>query len=131
MLTGAMDELPLARQIAERAGLGDDAIHAGRTSLVDLASLVSAAGRVVCADTGVAHLATALRTPSVVLFGPCSPAHWGPPADREWHRAIWKGRSGDPHAATPDPGLLAITVDEVLEALAEVSAVVARARVAA
>ena len=73
----------------------------------------------MCGDTGVAHLATALRTPSVVLFGPTSPALWGPPPDRPWHRALWAGTSGDPHGQRPDPGLLAIGVDQVTEALAD------------
>jgi ADP-heptose:LPS heptosyltransferase len=78
---------------------------------------VAAAGRVVCGDTGVAHLATALGTPSVVLFGPTPPAEWGPPAARPWHRALWAGRTGDPHASEPDPGLLALEPRQVLEAL--------------
>jgi hypothetical protein len=42
---------------------------------------------------------------------------WGP-TDRECHRVLWRGTSGDPHGDTPDPGLLAIAADEVLEALA-------------
>jgi ADP-heptose:LPS heptosyltransferase len=92
-------------------------VLAGRTDLRELAAAVSAAGRVVCSDTGVAHLATALSTPSVVLFGPVPPAHWGPPAGREHHRVIWKGGLGDPHAAEPDRGLLEISVSEVLESL--------------
>jgi ADP-heptose:LPS heptosyltransferase len=92
--------------------------------------MVAAAGRVVCGDTGVAHLATAVGTPSVVLFGPSSPALWGPPAERHWHRALWAGTSGDPHGRLPDPGLLAITVDQVLEALGDLPAAPARDRVA-
>ena len=60
---------------------------------------------------------TALRTPSVVLFGPVSPALWGPPAERTWHRVLWTGTTGDPHGSFPDPGLLAITVDDVVAAL--------------
>jgi len=95
-----------------------------------LGRLVAAADRVVCCDTGVAHLATALGTPSVVLFGPTSPALWGPPADRPWHRALWAGGSGDPHGQLPDPGLLAIAADQVLEALDDLPAAPARERVA-
>src|SRR4029453_232522 len=53
--------------------------HAGQGGVPPIARLVAAADRVVCGDTGIAHLATALRTPSVVLFGPTSPALWGPP----------------------------------------------------
>lgn len=85
--------------------------------VMTLAAHVAVAGRVVCGDTGVAHLATALRRPSVVLFGPTSPARWGPPAERREHVALWAGRTGDPHAERPDPGLLAISVSDVLTAL--------------
>lgn len=83
-----------------------------------LASLVAGAGRMVCGDTGVAHLATALRTPSVVLFGPVPPAWWGPPPERWWHVALWAGRLGDPHGQVADPGLLEIGAADVLLALA-------------
>jgi len=76
----------------------------------------------VCGDTGVAHLATALGTPSVVLFGPTSPARWGPPPDRAIHQVLWAGRTGDPHASRPDPGLLAIGENEVLQALTRLPA---------
>jgi len=117
VVTGAPEEADLARRVAQRAGLPPEAVLAGGTDLAQLAAVVGAAGRVVCGDTGVAHLATALRTPSVVLFGPEPPSRWGPPPDRPWHRALWNGRRGDPHGRTPDPGLLQITVDEVVEAL--------------
>jgi len=72
---------------------------------------------VVCGDTGVAHLATAFATPSVVLFGPTPPDRWGPVTDGP-HRVLWAGREGDPHAADADPGLVEIPVDAVLDALA-------------
>jgi ADP-heptose:LPS heptosyltransferase len=82
-----------------------------------LVRAVDAAQAVVCGDTGVAHLATALRTPSVVLFGPEPPSRWGPPPSRPWHVALWAGRFGDPHATRPDPGLLELGVDDVLHVL--------------
>jgi len=116
LLTGSAAEEELAHAIARGAGLPASAVHAGRTDLLGLAGLVAAADRVLCGDTGVAHLATALRTPSVVLFGPTSPAEWGPPSDRPWHRALWTGGRGDPHASEPDPGLLDLSVADVLAA---------------
>lgn len=116
VLTAGLGEVPLAHAIARRAGLDPDAVLVG-ADLVQLAATIAAASRVVVGDTGVAHLATALGTPSVVLFGPTSPAAWGPPPERRRHRALWAGRHGDPHGATVDPGLLAITVDDVVEAL--------------
>jgi ADP-heptose:LPS heptosyltransferase len=117
ILTGSASERPRALQIAQAAGLDRRDVVAGRTGLRELAGLVASVGRVVSGDTGLAHLATALRTPSVVLFGPISPAHWGPPADRLIHHALWLGRTGDPHGARIDPGLLDISVEMVCGAV--------------
>ena len=117
VVTGGGDEFALAQEVAHRAGLDKSAVLAGRTGLMELAATMSAAARGVSGDTGVAHLATALRRPSVVLFGPTPPGLWGPPPDRPWHITIWKGRRGDPNAGSADPGLLEISVDEVLDAL--------------
>jgi ADP-heptose:LPS heptosyltransferase len=87
-----------------------------------LLRVVDAARIVVVGDTGVAHVATALRTPSVVLFGPEPPTRWGPPADRPWHVALWAGRRGDPHAGHTDAGLLELAVLDVLLAVHQVRA---------
>jgi ADP-heptose:LPS heptosyltransferase len=120
VVTGGPDERRLAAEVGEGAGLPTRAILAGQTDLVSLAGVVACAGLVLCGDTGVAHLATAFGTPSVVLFGPVPPSEWGPPTDRPQHVALWAGRRGDPHAAEPDAGLLEITVEEVLAAAAQV-----------
>jgi ADP-heptose:LPS heptosyltransferase len=85
------------------------------TDLRRLAALVADAALLVCGDTGVAHLATAYRTPSVLLFGPTPPAEWGPRTDGP-HTVLWKGGRGDPHGAQLDPALAAITVADVLTA---------------
>lgn len=123
LVSGSAAEAPLARELTERAGLPPAANRAGAThDLLELALLVASAGRVVCGDTGVAHLATALRIPSVVLFGPTAPARWGPPPQRPWHVVLWAGTVGDPHGASVDPGLLAIGSDDVLRALSALSA---------
>jgi ADP-heptose:LPS heptosyltransferase len=113
VITAGPGEEALAQEVARR---GDATVFAG--GLRDLAGLVAGASRVLSADTGIAHLATALGTPSVVLFGPTSPARWGPPADRPQHRALWAGRHGDPHGTTPDAGLLCLEPRHVLEAIA-------------
>ena len=117
LITGGPDERALAEHVAAEAGLPEDAVLAGRTTVAELAEVIGSAGRLACGDTGVAHLATALGTPSVVLFGPTPPDEWGPPPDRPRHRVLWSGRRGDPHGDRPDPGLLEISVEDVLAAL--------------
>lgn len=117
VVTGNREERDLAASVADLAGLPEGDVLAGRTGLAELAALVRHARLVVCNDTGVAHLATACRTPSVVLFGPMPPALWGPPPDRPAHIALWAGRTGSPFADEPSPGLLEIAVADVLAAV--------------
>jgi ADP-heptose:LPS heptosyltransferase len=121
VITGGADERGLARAVAIRAGLPATAVLAGRTDLRDLAAIVGAAGRVVCGDTGVGHLATALGVPSVLLFGPTSPETWGPRGAAGRHRVLWTGRTGDPHGRTPHAGLLEIEPRDVIAELASLS----------
>ncbi|WP_061294028.1 glycosyltransferase family 9 protein [Herbidospora cretacea] len=102
---------PGERDLARRVAGGRSVLL---PSLRELADLVRDARLLICGDTGVAHLAAAFGTPSVVLFGPTPPALWGPPPGP--HQVIWHGTTGDPHGAAPDPGLLKITVTEVLGA---------------
>ncbi|WP_430785736.1 glycosyltransferase family 9 protein [Actinoplanes sp. G11-F43] len=115
LVTGSPAEQQLCVRVSELAGLPGAVI---RTGLGELAALVAAARLVICGDTGIAHLATAYRTPSVVLFGPVSPVLWGPPADRAYHQVIWHGtRSERGDLPGPvHPALLAVTEDEVLAA---------------
>jgi len=118
LITGSAAERDLARRVARLAGLPREAVVAGRTDLDALARLVAGAARVVSSDTGLAHLAVAVGTPSVTVFGPVSPAVWGPPPDRPRHRVVWSGVEGDPWGPRPDPGLARVTVAAVLAELA-------------
>ena len=119
VVTGSESEIALARHVGRLAGLPDAAVLAGSTDLPALSALVAEARLVVCGDTGVAHLASAHGTPSVVLFGPVPPSEWGPPGDGP-HTVIWHGLErassegrGDPFGDAVDAALLAVTVAEV------------------
>ncbi len=117
VVTGSGAELDLAARVA--AGVGEVA----RTSLTELAALVAHARLLISGDTGIAHLATAYRTPSVTLFGPMSPARWGPPP-RPWHHPIWHGTRSEPGDSTAPgvhPALLAVGEQEVLSAAFELA----------
>jgi ADP-heptose:LPS heptosyltransferase len=126
VVTGSAAERDVAGRVAQQAGLPDTAVLAGRTDVGELAAVVARARLLISGDTGIAHLATAYGTPSVVLFGPVPPRLWGPPPDRAYHRAIWHGTRVDP-GDSPDvdvhPALLAVDVDEVLAAAREVEKV--------
>lgn len=114
VVTGSAGELALARAVARVARLPQGSVLAGRTALDELAALVADARLVVAGDTGVAHLASAYGTPSVVLFGPTPPDLWGPPPDGP-HVALWHGTApGDPWALQVDVALLRIGTDEVI-----------------
>jgi ADP-heptose:LPS heptosyltransferase len=118
VLTGSASEAPVAGRVAAAAGVPHDDVLAGRTDLADLAAVVASARLLVAGDTGVAHLASAYRTPSVLLFGPVPPTEWGPPLSGP-HTALWHGTGrGDPHGRTTDPALLRIGVEEVVAAMA-------------
>ncbi|HEU5242516.1 MAG TPA: glycosyltransferase family 9 protein [Ornithinibacter sp.] len=119
VVTGSPEEAGLCATVAAAAPGVEDLC--GRLDLAGLGRLVGGAALVLSGDTGIAHLATAFGTPSVSLFGPLSPALWGPRVDLDLHRVIWSGdaadpRPGDPHGAVVDPRLASIDVDEVIRA---------------
>jgi heptosyltransferase-2 len=60
-----------------------------RTSLPTLAAVLARVDLLISNDSGVMHLATAMGTPIVAVFGPTSERAWGP----------WDPSAGDVHAA--------------------------------
>lgn len=121
VVTGTESEAPLARQVAETAGLPQSAVLAGQLDVLGLVALIGDSRLLVCGDTGVAHVATATGCPSVLVFGPTPPARWGPRGAGR-HLTLWAGDVGDPHADRPDPGLLLITASRVLAATGQLLA---------
>lgn len=117
VVTGTEPERALVRHIIDHGDPAHVQALVG-ADVMTFAAHVAAAGRVLCGDTGVAHLATALGRPSVSLFGPMSPALWGPLRDLDRHIVLWTGRTGDALSDDPDPGLLEISVDDVTDAIA-------------
>ena len=116
VLTGSASEAHLTAVIARATQPASTMDLGGRTDLATLATIVARASLVLSTDTGIAHFAATFRRPSVTIFGPTSPAAWGPPATGR-HHVLWAGTTGDPHATTVDSGLLQIGVDDVLEAI--------------
>lgn len=86
ILTGTTAEAGLTQAV--KKAMSFSAIDlAGRTSLGGIAALLSNARLLVCNDTGVSHLAAALRVKSVVIFSASDPHRWAP-LDRDRHRVL-------------------------------------------
>ena len=81
VIWGPGDESRAAAAVSASAGA---AILAPPTDLVELAALLRAGALLVSGDTGPLHLAAALGTPVVGLYGPSDPVRNGPwsPDDR-------------------------------------------------
>jgi heptosyltransferase-3 len=79
VLTGssAPDELAYVEQIFRSMPSGTVNM-AGQLSLAESAFLISRAKCYVGPDTALTHMAAALGTPTVALFGPSNPVKWGP-----------------------------------------------------
>lgn len=81
VLTGSSGELVLARRMLDR---GRGTINLiGRTSVTELAALMSRLHLFVTADTGPLHVACASEVPIVALFGATPVAAYGPWPSRE------------------------------------------------
>lgn len=112
---------------------GGVAMRSFPTTLLEYVEIARRARLVVAADTGTLHLACAIETPVVGLFGPTDPVRNGPfaPADRTVRRvppcAPCHRRVCPTHHGVMD----GIPVDEVLAAIdARLRAAPARARCA-
>ncbi len=77
VITGAPFEARLGRQVVDSAG--PRAMNlAGKTSIRETIELLRGAVVVISNDSGPMHLAAAVDTPVVALFGPTNPNKWRP-----------------------------------------------------
>jgi heptosyltransferase-1 len=80
-------------------GAGPAVSLAGRTPTLVLAGVLARAACVVGIDTGPIHVAAALGTPCVVLFGSSDPARTAPSG--EGHTVLYRGLPCQPCLAAP------------------------------
>jgi heptosyltransferase-1 len=102
---------------AVKAASGNSQPLAYDGELPQLMALLRNAACIVGGDTGPLHLAVALRTPAVALFGPTDPARNGPYPPREivlrGPKAVTTYKRDD----STDPSFLDLSVDQVYEAV--------------
>jgi len=75
-------------RVAGRVG-ADAFLIAGATTLGGLAALIDRMALFISNDTGPAHIACALGTPSVTIFGPADIRRWAP-EQNELHAVVHK-----------------------------------------
>ena len=78
VLTGGPDAAERADVAAIALALPSAVDLAGKLTLAETAFLLSQAHVYIGPDTAITHLAAALGTPVVALFGPSDPVKWGP-----------------------------------------------------
>lgn len=127
-LVGGRKDAGLARRIAALADQGDRVrIMAGELPLRETAALIAKSTLFIGGDSGLAHMAVALGTPTVVLFGPSDPLKWG--VSSPHNAVVCKDLACAPcfifgyHKRCHTIACMAgITVDEVVSACSKVSA---------
>lgn len=81
VLVGSNSEMLLVEQVRDCMEM-QPIVAAGRTTLMELAGLLSRCVLFLGGDSGPLHLASALGVPSVSVYGPTDPATNGPLGDR-------------------------------------------------
>jgi ADP-heptose:LPS heptosyltransferase len=123
VITGSASERPLAESVA--ALMKSSVLNlAGETTFGSAAALVAGARLVITNDTGMSHLAAAVRTPSVVVVLSSNAEQWAP-LDRQRHRVVLSSVScrpcehricpiGFPCAHQIKPDIVLSAVDQLL-----------------
>ena len=124
VLTGTEQEAGLVAELS--AAIRYPTVNlAGRTTLWTLGALIEGAAHLVSSDTGVSHVAAAVRTPSVVVSSGSDVARWAP-LDHALHQVLWQPMACRPcsHVVCPigNACARAIEVTEVIEAVRRNSA---------
>ncbi|MCK6529303.1 glycosyltransferase family 9 protein [Myxococcota bacterium] len=125
VVTGAPSEREGAEEVCRRIGSPRAVSLAGRTTLRDAVVLYSLADVLVTNDSGPGHFASLTGVDNIVLFGPETPARFGPLG--EGGRPLWARLACSPcvnaynHRFSPcvdNRCMAAITVDEVYREVA-------------
>jgi heptosyltransferase-1 len=105
----------LIAAVKAASGKADPVAYNG--SLDQLMVLLRNAACIVAGDTGPLHLAVALGTPAIALFGPTDPARNGPYSSRDIVLRTKDVVSTYARDDQPHPSMLAIQVEEALDAV--------------
>lgn len=88
LVGGAEQDLQTAEAIRQRAR-APVSVLAGRLTLLEFAAVLRRCALFIGNDNGPMHMAAAIGTPVVALFGPSNPAEWGPRSEKA--AVLYKG----------------------------------------
>jgi heptosyltransferase-3 len=77
LIGGSWQDIDLAEQIRQMAQ-SKPIIMAGRTTIKQFVAIAKKSALFIGGDSGAMHMASAVGTPVVALFGPSNPREWGP-----------------------------------------------------
>ena len=104
VLTGSKEEVEIANRVAKQMKF-IPFILTGQTNLDEMATLLTNAKALIANCTGVAHMAYALNTPSVIISMDGEPFRWAPKNDKQ-QMIDW--------LETPDYSLVLHMVEKVI-----------------
>jgi len=119
VLTGGPAEMEQTHIAAIKGRLGRPLIDlSGRVDLLTLTAIIEKAQLLVGVDSAPTHLAAAMGTPQVILYGPTNPFHWRP---RETPAVILGGDATAPRTAfspnEPQHKMIEISTKQVIDAM--------------
>ena len=127
LLIGGPDDAKLNQALLDGLDLPAESVInlAGKTSFGQSAAQIEACSLFIGNDSSPMHLAAAVGTPVIAIFGPTSPQEYGPyPLDDPKHIALWRHPTGQPcfflgkvQPCANCTCMQAITVDEVWSAV--------------
>jgi lipopolysaccharide heptosyltransferase II len=127
LLIGGREDSTLNEQLLAGLDLPAGSVInlAGQTSFGQTAAQIEACALFIGNDSSPMHLAAAVGTPVIAIFGPTSPAEYGPyPLSDAKHIAIWHHPTGQPcfflgkmQDCTTCTCMQAVTSDEVWAAI--------------
>ena len=122
VFVGDKRDAEVVKEVRSKVGAGGSIVDvAGRTNLRQLAAVLEACDVVVTGDTGPMHIAVAVGTPTIALFGSTNPDRTGPYGKRNvvldmhlscspcYRRPTCEGRVDCMRDITPDAVMSAIT----------------------
>ena len=127
VLIGGAGDVALNQQLRDalNAPAGQVSDLTGQTTIGELAAQLEQCSLFIGNDSSPMHLAAAVGTPVIAIFGPTSPREYGPyPPDDALHIALWRNPHGQPcfflgkmRACTDCTCMASVTVDDVWDAV--------------